>query len=187
MAMPATQIRKGTVIVFNGEPCRVVDFHHHTPGNLRAFVQAKLRNLRTGSQFEHRFRAADTVERASLETHELQFLYADSDFYHFMNNESFEMLALDAEALGDSAQWLIPNMVIVSEFYEGRPIGVELPNSLELEVTMTEPAMTGATKTAMTKPATLSNGVVVQVPAFINIGDMLRVDPRDGKYLERAK
>jgi elongation factor P len=187
MAMPATQIRKGTVIVFNGEPCRVVDFHHHTPGNLRAFVQAKLRNLRTGSQFEHRFRAADTVERASLETHELQFLYADSDFYHFMNNESFEMLALDAEALGDAAQWLIPNMVIVSEFYEGRPIGVELPNSLELEVTMTEPAMTGATKTAMTKPATLSNGVVVQVPAFINIGDMLRVDPREGKYLERAK
>lgn len=187
MAMPATQIRKGTVIVFNGDPCRVVDFHHHTPGNLRAFVQTKMRNLRTGSQFEHRFRAADTVEKATLETHELQFLYADAHHYHFMNNESFEMLALDGEALGDAAQWLVPNMVIMAEFYEGRPIGVDLPSSLELEVTMTEPAMAGATKTAMTKPATLSNGVVVQVPAFINIGDVLRVDPREGKYLERAK
>ena len=187
MAMPATQIRKGTVIVFNGDPCRVVDFHHHTPGNLRAFVQTKMRNLRTGSQFEHRFRAADTVEKATLETHELQFLYADAHHYHFMNNESFEMLALDGEALGDAAQWLVPNMVIMAEFYEGRPIGVDLPSSLELEVTMTEPAMAGATKTAMTKPATLSNGVVVQVPAFINIGYVLRVDPREGIYLERAK
>ncbi len=187
MAMNATQIRKGTVIVFNGDPCRVVDFHHHTPGNLRAFVQTKMRNLKTGSMFEHRFRAADTVERASMETHELQFLYSDTDFYHFMNTESFEMLALDGEALGDAAQWLVPNMTIVAEFYEHRPIGVELPASLELEVTMTEPAMAGATKTAMTKPATLSNGVVVQVPAFINIGDVLRVDPREGKYLARAK
>ncbi len=187
MAMNATQIRKGTVIVFNGDPCRVVDFHHHTPGNLRAFVQTKMRNLKTGSMFEHRFRAADTVERASMETHELQFLYSDTDFYHFMNTESFEMLALDGEALGDAAQWLVPNMTIVAEFYEHRPIGVELPASLELEVTMTEPAMAGATKTAMTKPATLSNGVVVQVPAFINIGDVLRVDPREGKYLERPR
>lgn len=187
MAMPATQIRKGNVIVFNGDPCRVVDFHHHTPGNLRAFVQTKLRNLKTGSMFEHRFRAADTVEKASMETHELQFLYADADHYHFMNNETFEMLALDGEALGDAAQWLVPNMVILAEFYEHRPIGVELPSSLELEVTMTEPTMTGATKTAMTKPATLSNGVVVQVPAFINIGEKVRVDPRESKYLERAK
>jgi elongation factor P len=187
MAMPATQIRKGTVIVFNGDPCRVVDFHHHTPGNLRAFVQAKLRNLKTGSMFEHRFRAADTIERADMETHELQFLYSDADFHHFMNNETFEMLALDSEALGEAAQWLVPNMVILSEFYDGRPIGVELPTSLELEVTMTDPAMAGATKTAITKPATLSNGAVVQVPAFVNVGDVVRVDPREGKYLERAK
>jgi elongation factor P len=187
MAMPATQIRKGTVIVFNGDPCRVVDFHHHTPGNLRAFVQAKMRNLKTGSMFEHRFRAADTIERADMETHELQFLYSDADFHHFMNNETFEMLALDTEALGEAAQWLVPNMVILSEFYDGRPIGVELPSSLDLEVTMTDPAMAGATKTAITKPATLSNGAVVQVPAFVNVGDMVRVDPREGKYLERAK
>ena len=99
MAMPATQIRKGTVIVFNGDPCRVVDFHHHTPGNLRAFVQTKMRNLRTGSTFEHRFRAADTVEKATLATHELQYMYHDGHHYHFMNNETYEMIALEEEAL----------------------------------------------------------------------------------------
>ena len=104
MTMNATQIRRGNVIVFNGDPCRVVDFHHHTPGNLRAFVQTKLRNLRTGTMFEHRFRASDTVERAFMETHELQFLYSDATHYHFMNTETFEMLALDEETLGDAAQ-----------------------------------------------------------------------------------
>jgi elongation factor P len=187
MPMPATQIRRGNVIVFNGDPCRVIEFHHHTPGNLRAFVQAKLRNLKTGNTFEHRFRAADTVDKADMETHELQYLYSDGHLFHFMNNASYEMLALDGETLGDAAQWLVENMVLVSEFYEGRPIGVELPNTLELEVVETEPTMTGATKTAMTKPAKLSNGAVVQVPAFISEGEMVRVDPREGKYLERAK
>lgn len=187
MAMPATQIRKGNVIVFNGDPCRVMEFHHHTPGNLRAFVQTKMRNLRTGSTFEHRFRAADTVDKADLATHELQYLYSDGHHYHFMNTQSFEMVMLDDEALGDAAQWLTPEMVILAEFYEGQPIGVDLPAALELEVMHTEPAMAGATKTAMTKPATLTNGVTVQVPAFINQGDMVRVDPREAKYLERAK
>lgn len=187
MAMPATQIRKGNVLVFNGEPCRVIEFHHHTPGNLRAFVQTKMRNLRTGSQFEHRFRAADTVEKASLETHELQYLYSDAHHYQFMNQENYEMVALDEEALGEQGQWLTPNMVVLAEFYEGRAIGVELPATVELKVKHTEPTMTGATKTAMTKPATLENGATVQVPAFVNEGDLVRVDPREGKYLERAR
>src|SRR5690606_18457516 len=142
---------------------------------------------RTGAMTEHRFRAADTVEKAQMETHELQFMYKDAHHYHFMNNESFEMLMLDDEILGDSGQWLTENMVILAEFYNNQAIGVELPSSLELAVVETEPTMTGATKTAMTKPATLSNGVTVQVPSFINEGDMLRVDPREGKYLERAK
>lgn len=187
MPMPATQIRRGNVILFNGEPHRVIDFHHHTPGNLRAMVQAKMKNLKTGASVEHRFRAADSVEKAQMETHELQFLYKDAHHYHFMNQESFEMLMLDDEALGDSGQWLTENMTILAEFYNGQPIGIELPSSLVLEVVETEATMAGATKTAMTKPAKLSNGVTVQVPAFINQGDMLRVDPREGKYLERAK
>jgi elongation factor P len=187
MPMPATQIRRGNVILFNGAPHRVVDFHHHTPGNLRAFVQAKMRNLQTGAMTEHRFRAADTVERAQMQTHELQFMYKDAHHYHFMNTESYEMLMLDDETLGDAAQWLTENMVILAEYYDGRAIGVELPSTLELEVVETEPTVTGATKTAMTKPAKLSNGSTVQVPAFINQGDVLRIDPREGKYLERAK
>lgn len=187
MAMPATQIRRGNVIVFNGEPCRVLEFRHHTPGNLRAFVQTKLRNLVSGTTFEHRFRAADTVERAFLETQELQYLYSDGVHYHFMNTQTFEQVALDEEALGDAAQWLTESMIIQAEFYEGKAIGVELPNSLELKVVETEPAAKGDTKTAVTKPAKLENGVTVTVPPFINEGDVIRVDPREGKYLERAK
>jgi elongation factor P len=187
MPMPATQIRRGNVILFNGEPHRVIEFHHHTPGNLRAMVHAKMKNLRTGSALEHRFRAADTVEKAEMQTHELQFLYKDAHHYHFMNNANYEMVMLDEEALGDNAQWLTENMIILAEFYEGNPIGIELPASLVLEVVQTEATMAGATKTAMTKPAKLSNGVTVQVPAFIKEGELLRVDPREGKYLERAK
>lgn len=186
MAMPATQIRRGTVIVFEGDPCRVIDFHHHTPGNLRAFVQTKLRNLRTGTTFEHRFRAADTVERAVLATQELQYLYSDGHHYHFMNTQTYEMLELDEETLGDAAQWLAPNMNILVEFYEGRPIGIELPSSLEFRVVETEPVLKGATQTAMTKPAKLENGVTIQVPGFVAEGDVVRVDPREGKYLERV-
>lgn len=187
MGMPATQIRKGNVLVHNGELVRVVDFHHHTPGNLRAFVQTKLRNLRSGAIFEHRFRAADTVEKADLMTHELQYLYSDTHHYHFMNNETYEMLMLDEEALGEAAQWLVENMTILVEFHEGNAIGVQLPAALELEVVETEPAMQGATKTAITKPAKLANGAVVQVPAFVAQGEVIRVDPREGKYLERAR
>jgi len=187
MAIPATQIRRGSVIIFNGEPHRVVEFEHRTPGNLRAFIQAKMKNLRSGTTLEHRFRAADTVEKAEMSTQELQYLYHDGHHYHFMNTANYEMLELAEDALGDSAQWLTENMVILAEFYEGRPIGIDLPAALEFEVVQTEPTMSTATKTAMTKPAKLSNGVVVQVPAFVKQGERVRVDPREGKYLERAK
>lgn len=187
MAIPATQIRRGNVIIFNGEPHRVIEFEHRTPGNLRAFIQAKMKNLRNGNTLEHRFRAADTVEKAEMSTLELQYLYHDGHHYHFMNNSNFEMLELTDEALGGDAQWLTENMVILAECHDGRPIGVELPSSMELEVVETEPAMAGATKTAMTKPAKLSNGVIIQVPPFVTQGERVRVDPREGKYLERAK
>jgi elongation factor P len=187
MAIPATQIRRGTVIVYNGDPCRVVDFHHHTPGNLRAFVQAKLRNLRSGAIFENRFRAADTVEKADISTRELQFLYSDAHHYHFMDTGSYDQLELSEDVLGETAQWLMPDMTIQAEFYDGQPIGIELPAALELRVEETEPALPGATKTAMTKPAKLENGVTVQVPPFVGPGELVRVDPRESKYLERAR
>jgi len=187
MAIPATQIRRGMVIVFEGEPCRVVEFRHHTPGNLRAMIQTKLRSLRTGSSFEHRFRSVDTIERASLEQHEMEYLYSDGSHHHFMNTETFEQIALSDDDLGDAAQWLTPGLKIQVEFYEGTPIGIDLPPSLELTVTQTEPSLKGATVSNVNKPATLENGVTIQVPPFVNEGDRIRVDPGEGRYIERAK
>lgn len=187
MAIPATQIRKGMVIVFEGEPCRVVEFRHHTPGNLRAMIQTKLRSLRSGSSFEHRFRSADTIERASLEQHEMEYMYSDGSHHHFMNTENYEQVALSDEELGDSARWLSPGLKIQAEFYEGSPIGVDMPPSIELTVMQTEPSMKGATVSNVNKPATLENGVTIQVPPFVNEGDRIRVDPNEGRYIERAK
>jgi elongation factor P len=187
MAIPATQIRRGMVIVFEGAPCKVVDFRHHTPGNLRAMVQTKLRNIRTGASFEHRFRSADTVERASLEQHEMEYLYSDGSHHHFMNTENYEQTALSEEDLGDVAKWLTPGLRIQAEFYEGEPIGIDLPPSMELTVVQTEPSLKSATVSNVNKPATLENGVTVQVPPFINEGDRIRVDPNESRYIERAK
>ncbi|HEX3144312.1 MAG TPA: elongation factor P [Pyrinomonadaceae bacterium] len=187
MAIPATQIRKGMVIVFEGEPCRVVEFRHHTPGNLRAMIQTKLRSLRSGSSFEHRFRSADTIERAALEQHEMEYLYSDGSHHHFMNTENYEQVALSDEELGDSAQWLSPGLKLQAEFYEGSPIGIDMPPSIELTVTQTEPSLKGATVSNVNKPATLENGVTIQVPPFVNEGDRIRVDPNEGRYIERAR
>ena len=187
MAIPATQIRRGMVIVFEGEPCRVVEFRHHTPGNLRAMIQTKLRSIRTGSSFEHRFRSVDTIEKASLEQHEMEYLYSDGSHHHFMNTETFEQIALSDDDLGDAALWLTPGLKIQVEFYEGTPIGIDLPPSLELTVTQTEPSLKGATVSNVNKPATLETGVTIQVPPFVNEGDRIRVDPGEGRYIERAK
>jgi elongation factor P len=187
MALPATQIRRGMVIVFEGDPCRIIEFRHHTPGNLRAMVQAKLKNLRTGNNFEHRFRAADSIDPASMETHDLEFLYQGGDTYHFMNTENYDQLEMDEEALGDNAQWMQPGMKIQAEYYDGRPVGIRLPNALTLEVVDTAPVMKTATKTASTKPAKLENGVTINVPEFIGTGDRVRVNPATGEYQERSK
>jgi elongation factor P len=175
------------VILFEGQPCKVVEFRHHTPGNLRAMVQTKLRNILSGSSFEHRFRSADTVERASLEQHEMEYLYSDGSHHHFMNTETFDQVALSADELGDAAEWLAPGLKIQAEFYDGSAIGIDLPPSLELTVTQTEPTMKGATVSNVNKPATLENGVTIQVPPFVNEGDRIRVDPIAGRYIERAK
>ena len=187
MAIPATQIRRGMVIVFEGDPCRILEFRHHTPGNLRAMVQAKLKNIRTGSSFEHRFRAADSIDPASMETHDLEFMYQGGDTYHFMNTENYDQLEMDEEMLGDNAQWMQPGMKIQAEYYDGRPVGIKMPNSLVLEVVDTAPVMKTATKTASTKPAKLENGVTINVPEFVGTGDKVKVNPTTGEYQERAK
>lgn len=187
MAISATQIRRGMVILFNGELCKVMEFRHHTPGNLRAMVQAKLRNIKTGSSFEHRFRSNDSVDKATLEQHEMEYMYSDGSHHHFMNTANYEQVALSEEELGDAAPWLTPGLKLQAEFYEGAPIGIDLPPSMELTVTRTEPSMKGATVSNVNKPATLENGVTVTVPPFVNEGDRIRVDPTEGRYIERAK
>src|SRR5436305_5271122 len=131
MAIPATQIRRGMIILFEGNLCKVVDFRHHTPGNLRAMVQTKLRNLKSGSTFEHRFRSADTVERAVLEQHEMEYLYSDGSGHHFMNTENYEQIAWSDEDVGDMAQWLAQGLHIQWDFCEGHSTGVKLPESFE--------------------------------------------------------
>ncbi len=187
MALSANDIRKGMVILHEGTPVKVMDFRHHTPGNLRAMVQTRLRNLLTGNSFEHRFRSNDTLEKVTLEQHKMEYLYSDGSHHHFMNNETYEQVALTEDELGDAAQWLMPNLLIEVEFYDGTPIGVTLPSSMELVVTDTEPVMKGATASNSNKPATLENGVTLYVPPFIVNGEKIRVNPTESKYMERVK
>ena len=187
MGIIASDIRRGMAIMFNGEPCRVIEFQHHTPGNLRAMVHAKMRRLKTGATVEHRFRASDSIDQAYLETHELQYMYRDATSFHFMNTETYDQYELDEETLGDHVQWMMDGMKVSAEYFDGRPISVELPNSLVLEITETAPVMKSATKTASFKPAKLANGATVNVPEFIQSGEKVRVNPNTGEYLDRAK
>jgi elongation factor P len=183
----ATQIKRGMTIKLNNELYRVFSFQHITPGNWRGMVQTKLKSVKSGSIIEHRFRSEDRVERAYLETHEMEYLYSDGTDYFFMNTESFEQFHLPVDLLEDSVPYLIPNIKIQVEFYEGRPIGLELPPSVEMTVVSTEPSLRGATVSNVNKPATMETGLVIQVPPFINEGERIRVDTTEGKYLERVK
>lgn len=185
--MQANDIRRGMIIIYNGSPHRVMDFQHRTPGNLRAFVQAKLRSLKTGSSTEVRFSSTENIERAQLEEVEMEYMYSDADTHHFMNTETYDQISLDAETLGDAIEYMVPGTKIQVEFYEGSPMGVELPPAVELTVVETPPELKGATASNSPKPAKLETGVTVQVPPFIKEGDRIRVDPSKGVYLERAK
>jgi len=185
--MNANDIRKGNIILHNGEPHQVMDFQHRTPGNLRAFVQVRLRNLKNGNSYEVRYSSTETVERAILEHHDMEFLYQDDTLYHFMNTENYEQVALNADALGDAAKYMTPGIRVQISFYEGQPIAVELPPTIELEVVETEPEVRGATASNSPKTAKLENGVVVMVPPFVKQGDRIRINPSEDKYLERVK
>jgi elongation factor P len=185
--MKASDIRRGHVLMIDGQPCRVMDFQHRTPGNLRAFVQVRLRNLTSGNTFDTRLSATEFVEDARLDTKDMQVMYRDANGVHVMDSESYEQYTLDDEVVGDQAQWLESGMNFQAEWLNGRPIAILLPPTAELEVVETAPIMKTATKTASTKPAKLSNGVTIQVPEFISEGERVRVNPRDGAYLERAK
>jgi len=182
----ATQMRPGMVIKFNHELFSIFSVLHRTPGNLRGFVQAKMRNLRSGAMIEHRFSSEDRVERAALEEHEMEYLYDDGESYYFMNTATFEQTHLTKELLGDAVQYLAPQLAVKVEFYEGRPISVELPATVDLAVVETEPSLKGATISNVTKPARLETGLVVQVPPFISSGERIRVSTAEGTYQERA-
>jgi elongation factor P len=186
MAIPATQLRPGMVIKHNDQLHLVFKVEHRTPGNLRAFIQAKLRNLRTGAMFEHRFRSPDAIEKVVVDEIPMDFLYADGDDYYFMNPVDYEQTVLKASTLGDAVEYLTANLQIRVSYFDGQPVGIELPQTVDLEVIETEPGLKSATASSVTKPAKLETGLVVQVPPFINEGEKIRVDTSEGAYLSRA-
>ncbi|MDR3752184.1 MAG: elongation factor P [Terracidiphilus sp.] len=186
MAIPATHLRPGMIIKHNDQLHLVFKVEHRTPGNLRAFIQAKLRNLKSGSMFEHRFRSADSIEKVVVDEIAMDFLYADGDDYYFMNPEDFEQTVLKGSTLGDAIEYLVPNLQIKVSYHDGQAVGIELPAAVELEVVETEPGLKSATASSVTKAAKLETGLVVQVPSFINEGEKIRVDTSEGAYLSRA-
>jgi elongation factor P len=186
MAIPATQMRPGMIIKHKDQLHLVFKVEHRTPGNLRAFIQAKLRNIRTGAMFEERFRSADAIEKVVVDEVSMDFLYADGDDYYFMNPVDYEQTVLKGSTLGDAVEYLIPNLQIKVSYHDGQAVGIELPSAVELEVVETEPGLKSATASSVTKPAKLETGLVVQVPAFINEGEKIRVDTSEGAYLSRA-
>jgi elongation factor P len=182
----STQMRPGMVVKFNNDLFSVFSVAHRTPGNLRGFVQAKMRNLKSGTMIEHRFSSEDKVERAIMEEVEMEYLYDDGDSYYFMNSENYEQTHLPKELLGDATNYLIPQLKVKVEFYEGKPISVELPATIDMTVVETEPGMKGASVSNVTKPAKMETGLVVQVPPFIKENEKIRVNTAEGTYLERA-
>jgi elongation factor P len=186
-SLQATQIRKGNTVVHEGVLYKVLDFEHRTQGRKSGFVQVKFRNVLDGTQREVKFAATDFVERALIETREMDYLYADGQGHVFMDAETYEQTSLDESLLRDALPWLSEGMRVLVEWHEGRPIGVQLPKTVEVEVADAEPVVKGQTAARSSKPATLANGVTLQVPQFINAGDRIRVDTSDGHYIERVK
>ena len=179
-------MKKGMLIKVGADLFRVLELQHVTPGNLRGFVRVKLRNIRSGTLSDQKLRSEDTVERAVLDEREMQYLYKDGESFHFMDTTTFEQLHIDAEALGDNVNYLIPDALIKVEFYGSEPVGIELPPTVDLAVNDTAPGIKGATASAQVKPARLETGLVVQVPPFVNTGDKVRVNTETGEYLSRA-
>ncbi len=185
--MNANDLRPGMVIRHNDELFSIHKAEHRTPGNLRAFVQARMRNLRTGALIDHRFRSTDAVERAILDETEMQYLYSDGDSFFFMNTSNYEQIHLHKDVIGDRAQFMVPDVMIKVVLYEGSPVDVQLPATVDLKVVETEPGIKGASATNVTKPAKMETGLIVQVPPFVNEGEVIRIDTADGSYLERSK
>lgn len=183
----ATQIRKGMVIKVEGKIYKVLEAVHVTPGKGQALMQTKLRSLKDQTLLDYRFRSKDKVEQAFLEKMEVGYLYQSGDEYIFMNLENYEQIKVTSEIIGDGVNYLIPNAVFSVEMHEGKPIGIEPPLTIDLEVIKTAPFLKGATQSASSKPAVLETGITINVPQFIKEGDIIRTDTREDKYLERIK
>ena len=181
----ATQLRVGNLILYNGKPHRVATMVHRTPGNLRGFVQAKLVNIENGSNQEVRFSSEDKVAKASLDEAKLQFSYKAGDEFHFMNTESYEMVELSKDVLGENTGYLIEGMVISAQYFEGRVVGIDPPMFVELKVTETTPNIKGAAVQNTSKPAILETGLEIKVPPYIEEGDRVKLDTRTGEFVER--
>jgi len=174
------------VIKLGDDLYRVLELQHLTPGNKRGFVQSRLRNVRTTMLADQKFRAEEDLERAVLDDHQMQYLYADGSSYHFMNTTTFDQIHIDLEVLGDAANYLVPDSVITVQFYGTEPVGIELPQTVDLRVEDTVPGIKGATASSQVKPARLETGLVVQVPPFVNVGDRIRVNTETGEYQARV-
>ena len=185
-SVQAKRLRKGQLIKVGNDLFRILELHHLTPGNLRAHVQCRMRNIRTLALADTKWRSEEDIERAVLDEREMQYLYSDGDHFYFMDTTSYEQVNISSEALGDSKDYLKADSVIKVEFYEEDPVGIELPSTVDLLVTETVPGIKGATASAQVKPATLETGLVVSVPSFINEGDRVRVNTETGEYQSRA-
>jgi len=185
-SIQATRLKKGMLIKVDQDLFRVLELQHVTPGNLRGFVRVKLRNIRSGSLSDQKLRSEDTLDRATLEQRDMQYLYQDGDDYYFMDTTSYDQIHITSEALGEAVNYLKPEMTIEVEFYGEEPVGIELPQTVDLKVLDTVPGIKGATASNQVKPATLETGLVVQVPPFINPGDVVRISTDTGEYLSRA-
>jgi len=184
--MKAKDVRRGTVIIFKNTLHSVMDFHHHTPGNLRAMVHMKLRNLMTGTQTEHRFSSTEDIETADVFQQPATFLYADANGYHFMNQETYEEVNISDEMIGDGRYYIQEGMQVQLSVYEENPIGIQLPQTVTLTIADTEPGLRGATASNSPKPAKTETGLQLSVPPFVNIGDQVVVNTETGEYLSRA-
>jgi elongation factor P len=185
--MKATLLRAGMIIKHEGDLFAVYSVDHRTPGNKRAAMQTKMRNLRTGSMIDYRFRAEDSIEKVTVDEEDFEYLYSDGEGHHFMNTENYEQMALQNDIVGDAKDYLIANMPVKIEYYDGKAIGVLLPDTVDLTVVETEPSIQKATASAVMKPAKLETGLVINVPPFVGTGDKVRVDTSEGRYMQRVQ
>jgi elongation factor P len=185
--LSATQLRAGHIIIYKEDLCKVLSMVHYTPGNKRGFFRTKLRNLRTGATLEEKLMADQKFEQPYIETKEVEYSYADANSFVFMDPQTYEQIFIPKDTIGeDDQKWLKENVVVSLQLVDGEPLSVELPANVELKVAETEPQIKGATQSNSFKPATLENGVKITVPPFIQVGEVVRVDPREAKYIERA-